>query len=666
MGDRRFAFESIANPLHFTKITSIHFTITENLMKTLINASMILLLASAWASCTKKSSSILASKPSDTATSIIKIPSGEFSDVAGPFLPVISTKDYQRVQQLPIGYRILCSNLGERNSFLQGLGFDPAAFDSMEPAYQDEASPTESVVKLHLDSQPILRCPSDQAGVQEKPRLVQTLTNPPLFYVNYINSAVTGRDNVFYEVGCEGLIAGLGLNKETAVPINFALDRPTATKVDINCPNGITPAFNPFLAECESAMRSPNVTDDQSAYQTLMAELPGFAVSNDAARTCGALWNYVKGLADVSASSLVLESVKPMEYMTNVKTLDIHDNLLSSIEPLKGLTRLRTLDISENPDLVDLRPLENLKALSTLKALKTKIKDLRPLAKLSKLTLLEIDTRYVEPDKCPLDAQSEELVALCKTLNVSDFVKSCEEDAKVGASDRTVYHHMKRSFNKQTCFELNEAVKNITSISIVNTGALVDVSGLQYLTQLNEIDLRGNKIESLDQIASKLVNLRTLNASNNLIKDIKGLANLSQLANLDLSQNQITDARALSLLPVWLSQSLNLQGNPIQQLVNFKDWCRLTISTDIAATVSEIKTKVGTDLCTADDESLANIKELNLDGKNLRTLAPLGSLTGLTRLSARYNEANSGLFLATLAKLEYLDISNNKLTDLSA
>ncbi|MCP4106903.1 MAG: leucine-rich repeat domain-containing protein, partial [Desulfobacteraceae bacterium] len=82
--------------------------------------------------------------------------------------------------------------------------------------------------------------------------------------------------------------------------------------------------------------------------------------------------------------------------------------------------------------------------------------------------------------------------------------------------------------------ELNARIKNIENIE-----------GLQYCTELDQLDLSYNQISDISAVAG-LTNLTVLNLYKNRISDISAVAGLTNLTVLHLSQNQISAINALT------------------------------------------------------------------------------------------------------------------------
>ncbi|MBN1509733.1 MAG: leucine-rich repeat domain-containing protein [Sedimentisphaerales bacterium] len=92
---------------------------------------------------------------------------------------------------------------------------------------------------------------------------------------------------------------------------------------------------------------------------------------------------------------------------------------------------------------------------------------------------------------------------------------------------------------------------------------IVDLTGLEYASNLQTVRLRFNHIKYVDPL-SGLDNLDSLSLNDNNIGDISPLGGLVNLTLLDLHNNEISDISALSgLVKVW---SLALRENPLSDL----------------------------------------------------------------------------------------------------
>ncbi len=173
---------------------------------------------------------------------------------------------------------------------------------------------------------------------------------------------------------------------------------------------------------------------------------------------------------------------------------------------------------------------------------------------------------------------------------------------------------------------------------------LTDLRPLTGLGQLLRLDLSGKiagrdpengRLSDLTPLTA-LTNLLTLTLHGNRIADLRPLSQLTGLVALDLSSNHITEIKPLSIL-IELSE-LDLAENYIREL-------------------SPLKTLKG----------LTSLNLANNDLTDATDLDPLMSLPRLTHLNLAHNQISDRTLeaIAELTTLQFLDISHNRITDIS-
>jgi len=176
-----------------------------------------------------------------------------------------------------------------------------------------------------------------------------------------------------------------------------------------------------------------------------------------------------------------------------------------------------------------------------------------------------------------------------------------------------------------------------------NEQDIVSLIGLEWFTELIELELYGNLIEDIQPI-SKLINLKKLSLGKlietfetytlymgNSIVDISPIRNLTNLVKLDLSKNLISDLSPLSNL--LLLTTLSLDSNKI---VNVNPISNLT-----------------------------SISQLWLDENNISDINPLSNLTTLTNLTLHANQITDISVISNLTSLYGFGIADNLITDIS-
>ena len=88
-----------------------------------------------------------------------------------------------------------------------------------------------------------------------------------------------------------------------------------------------------------------------------------------------------------------------------------------------------------------------------------------------------------------------------------------------------------------------EDLEKLTKLNVHWKG-IVDLTGLEYCTNLKKLELSFNEITDISPL-SELVNLEELNLYGNKITDISPLSQLVNLKDLNLGINEITDISPL-------------------------------------------------------------------------------------------------------------------------
>ena len=162
---------------------------------------------------------------------------------------------------------------------------------------------------------------------------------------------------------------------------------------------------------------------------------------------------------------------------------------------------------------------------------------------------------------------------------------------------------------------------------------LTDISPLKDLTKLKKLVLKNNKIEDLSAIGS-LTELEELDLYGNRgIKSINGFENLKKLKKLLLNRTgEITDISPLKECKDL--EELSIQNNKVSSIEALKDHEKLTL--------------------------------LDISGnKQITDLSPLEKSTKLTRLLANGNKIENLDSLKNLTELKEIHVSENKIKDLS-
>lgn len=195
-------------------------------------------------------------------------------------------------------------------------------------------------------------------------------------------------------------------------------------------------------------------------------------------------------------------------------------------------------------------------------------------------------------------------------------------------------------------------------VSFLKSGGYLDyLSGEEFASMIEDIKSRDMGMEYVtygNRWLEFVLNNR-LNLSNRRIKDITdidGLESLIELQSLDLSNNQISEIKGLEKL-VNL-RTLKLECNQISEIKGLKDLTNLTFLRLRKNQISEIK----------GIEALINLTYLDLSFNKIKEIKNLDTLIKLTILELKNNNLQEIKGLNTLEKLEELDLSSNQITEI--
>ena len=241
-----------------------------------------------------------------------------------------------------------------------------------------------------------------------------------------------------------------------------------------------------------------------------------------------------------------------------------------------------------------------------------------------------------------------------------------------------------------------EEMKRLESLDAPNKG-IRDLTGLQFATNLSELNLDNNEFSGISPLAS-LINLRELWINESLVSDISPLRGLINLTRLWLRRSLVSDLSPMAGL-INLT-SVSLRGNPISDISPLRGLTNLTeLWVDDGTQVSDLSPLAGlinlerldfSDNNVSDLSPLAGsinlrffrtwgnpvsdlsplagltkLEQVDICGADLSDLTPLASLTGLKELYLRSNGISDISPLATLAGLNRLNLSENEISDIS-
>ncbi len=185
-----------------------------------------------------------------------------------------------------------------------------------------------------------------------------------------------------------------------------------------------------------------------------------------------------------------------------------------------------------------------------------------------------------------------------------------------------------------------------------NKGGISDLTGLEFATNLSELDLGNNNITDISPL-SGLTNLLGLNLADNDITDISPLSGLTKLTGLDLGNNNIRDISPLSGLDSL--STLSLGYNNIRDISPLSGLTNLSALSLVYNNITDISPLSGLD----------SLSTLSLGYNNIRDISPLSGLTNLSRLWLYEKNITDISHLSGLTNLSLLGLRGTNITDIS-
>ncbi|KMP31664.1 internalin [Bacillus cereus] len=192
-------------------------------------------------------------------------------------------------------------------------------------------------------------------------------------------------------------------------------------------------------------------------------------------------------------------------------------------------------------------------------------------------------------------------------------------------------------------------LRQLKSLSITYS-ELNDIGPLAKLEHIESLSLRNNKISDLSPL-SQMKRIKMLDLNSNYIKDIKPLFKLTSLKTLTVANNQISNANLAGIEQLKNVKSLSLSNNGltnIEHITPMKKLVELDLSKNELENIEPLS-------------SLSTVQSLNLEENYISDITPLSQLTGLYDLKLGSNEIRDVRPVQELGKRMYIDVQRQKI-----
>ncbi|QWG43374.1 LPXTG cell wall anchor domain-containing protein [Bacillus mycoides] len=354
-----------------------------------------------------------------------------------------------------------------------------------------------------------------------------------------------------------------------------------------------------------------------------------------------------------------ISDVEPISKMSNLIELEIADSELKDISPLSKLGKLQVLNLEENY-ISDISALGELTDLYEVNLAANEIFDIRPVQELGKRIWIDIQRQKIFLDEASVDEeitipiynlkgeplQNINLKSEGAVLN-NGFIKwnspgektyefrldTSSGESKIRFNGMVVQKivgkqkesqnvildkHLQQHINKENLGRENlnapitkEDLLQIKTLEILKEKEkeIKDVTGLEYMTNLENLTLEGVGLKNIEFI-SNLKQLNNVNVSHNQIEDITPLSSLKNLQWLNLADNHIKDVTVIGSMLGLLS--LNLAGNEIRDvrpLIQLGQWFSIDVGRQkIILDEAKVNEEIQVPVYDLEGEAIDNIK----------------------------------------------------------
>lgn len=388
--------------------------------------------------------------------------------------------------------------------------------------------------------------------------------------------------------------------------------------------------------------------------------------------------NKVKLLWAGSTNINNLDSISKMESLIE---LSINDAEIRDVTPLAKVKNLQSLDLEEN-HISDISSLSELTNLYELNLIANQIADVRPIQEFAKRFVVKVHRQKIflnegvvnEDIKIPVyDLNGEPLqnirwVSEGGTHN-NGFVKwnspgekAYEFNLETGSPDHKLRFNgtiiqtivptqadlsvipdkkLREHINKNSLgrTDLNtpitkEDLLKVKTLKITDgqNNGITDLSGLEYMTNLEDLTLEKFELKNIDFI-SELKNLKSVNLANNKVENLEPLVKLEKIEALNLSNNNAKNIETLFTLNSL--KKLNVSANKINN-----------------ESLQGI-------------QQLTNLDSLIVNNNNISNLDEISNIPKLFELEIKENKIVDITPLTKAKELRFLDLSDNKIKDIT-
>ena len=218
---------------------------------------------------------------------------------------------------------------------------------------------------------------------------------------------------------------------------------------------------------------------------------------------------------------------------------------------------------------------------------------------------------------------------LCVITTVSGITFSAQNVEVIHIPDKNLKEAIREEIGVPDTIQLKSQHLKMLTLLMVNDKAITNITGLEYATNLQRLDL----------------------GDNSELNDIRPISNLTKLTWLSLAGTQVQNLNPLAKLTNL--ERLYIWGTPVSDLQPLASLTSLITINAGGCKISDVTPLT----------SLTQLKYLAIRYNLIEDVSPLGKLRQLLELNLSHNQIVDVRPLAKLTNLEKLWIQKNKITD---
>ncbi len=231
--------------------------------------------------------------------------------------------------------------------------------------------------------------------------------------------------------------------------------------------------------------------------------------------------------------------------------------------------------------------------------------------------------------------------------------ENCSPPAQLNSSELRAYQ---KACKKIAVFYEQEMARYGAMLELNIPDLTIIPSLIKELRGLKGVNISGSNISDVSILAG-LTDLRTLDASNSKVTNLKALQELESLVMLELSATLINDKNSSQLGYFKNLTYLGISGTNISDLEFLRNSPSKISGLDIRGTKVDDLTALS---------KLSKLKVLQIDGAKISSLKGIENLKNLEYFSTNHTDISDLSTLKDLENLITLKLENTKVTDIEA